>query len=103
MSVSATGSTSPFTQFATSAIAYNGAQQSKGLAASLDSNLLSDTFGAPAADGAAVPGAADESAGDSSASMAGVLAAYMATKSLSPVALAYLQNMPAKSTTSTQL
>jgi hypothetical protein len=101
MTVSATGSNPSFSQFAASTIAYNASQQLKGAAASADSSLLTDTFGAPAADGAPT---ADPSSDDSSAaSMAGLLAAYVATKSLSPVALAYLQNMPAKSTTSTQL
>jgi hypothetical protein len=103
MTVSATGASPSFSQFAASTIAYNASQQLKGAAASVNSSLLTDTFGNPAGDGA--PGTAGGSESDEStqASMAGLLAAYMATKSLSPVALAYLQNMPANSTTSTQL
>jgi hypothetical protein len=100
MTVFATGSNPTFSQFAASTIAYNASQQQKGAASSVESSLLTDTFGNPAGDGAPGATTTDDS---TAASMAGLLAAYVATKSLSPVALAYLQNMPANSTTSTQL
>ena len=90
--------TPSFSQFACSTIAFNASQQLKGLGASIDSSLLTETFGSGST---AAPELAASSTDD--ASMAALLAAYVSTKSLSPVALAYLQHLPANSTTSTLL
>jgi hypothetical protein len=101
VSVSATGSSPSFGQFGSSTLAFSGGQQAKGLAASIDSSLFTQTFGTGSTDGAVSGGDAGD--GGSDASMTALLAAYAATKSMSPVALAYLQQLPSSTTTSTLL
>jgi hypothetical protein len=93
VSVSATGSSPSFGQFGSSTLAFSGGQQAQGLAASIDSSLFTQISGS----GAGGVG------GGSDASMTALLAAYSATKSMSPVALAYLQQLPTSSTTSALL
>jgi hypothetical protein len=98
--VTAAGSSPAFGQFGTSSLSFSGSQQAKGLASSIDSSLLTQTFGTGSAGVPELPGSP---VGQSDASMTALLAAYSATKSLGPVALAYLQQLPASSTTSTLL
>ena len=108
MSISSVGSAasssasgSAYSQFANaSGITFTASQQVAGAQASTESSLLSDLFGTDGSTSAA-SGIAGAPATSDTDGMAALLNAYTNAKSLTPIALSYLVNLPSNSTTST--
>jgi hypothetical protein len=106
--VGASAATPSFSSFPASGATFTARQQMQGAQSNADSSLLTASFDTPGS-GAATPSnpvsallgqPSDADAASSwAANIAALSAAYFATKSLSPVALAYLQNLPSNTTT----